>query len=42
MPLDQRQLLEAPGRQAAVTIERTRIDTVLEKKAKAEAVSEAL
>jgi two-component system, OmpR family, sensor histidine kinase KdpD len=41
MPLDQRQLLEALARQAAVAIERTRVDVVLEEKAKTEAVIEA-
>jgi PAS domain S-box-containing protein len=41
LPLDQRQLLEALGRQAAIAIERTRIDVVLEEKAKTEAVMEA-
>jgi len=39
--LDQRQLLEAMARQAAIAIERTRIDVVLEEKAKTEAVIEA-
>ena len=41
LPLDQRQLLEAMARQAAVAIERTRVDVVLEEKAKTEAVIEA-
>jgi len=41
LPLDQRQLLEALARQAAIGIERTRIDVVLEEKAKTEAVIEA-
>jgi two-component system, OmpR family, sensor histidine kinase KdpD len=41
LPLDQRQLLEALARQAAIAIERTRIDVVLEEKAKTEAVIEA-
>ena len=42
LPLDQRQLLEALARQAAIAIERTRIDVVLEQKAKTEAVIEAI
>jgi hypothetical protein len=42
LPLDQRQLLEALARQAAVGMERTRIDVVLEQKAKTEAVIEAI
>ncbi len=42
MPLDQRQLLEALARQAAVAIERTRVDIVLAEKAKTEAVIEAI
>ena len=42
MPLDQRQLLEALARQAAIAIERTRVDIVLEEKAKTEAVIEAI
>ncbi len=42
LPLDQRHLLEALARQAAVAIERTRIDVVLEEKAKTEAVIEAI
>jgi len=42
LPLDQRQLLEALARQAAVAIERTRVDVVLEEKAKTEAVIEAI
>lgn len=42
MPLDQRQLLEAVARQAAIAIERTRVDVVLEEKAKTEAVIEAI
>ena len=41
LPLDQRQLLEALAGQAAVAIERTRIDVVLEEKAKTEAVIES-
>ena len=41
LPLEQRQLLEAMARQAAVAIERTRVDVVLEEKAKTEAVIEA-
>ena len=42
MPLDQRQLLEALARQAAIAVERTRVDIVLEEKAKTEAVIEAI
>jgi two-component system sensor histidine kinase KdpD len=42
LPLEQRQLLEALARQAAIAIERTRIDVVLEQKAKTEAVIEAI
>src|SRR6266852_541993 len=42
MPLDQRQLLEALAHQAAVAIERTRVDAVLAEKAKTEAVIEAI
>jgi PAS domain S-box-containing protein len=42
VPLDQRQLLEAFARQAAVAIERTRVDVVLAEKAKTEAVIEAI
>jgi two-component system sensor histidine kinase KdpD len=42
MPLEQRQLLEALAGQAAVAIERTRVDVVLEQKAKTEAVIEAI
>jgi two-component system sensor histidine kinase KdpD len=42
MPLDQRQLLESLARQAAIAIERTRVDVVLEEKAKTEAVIEAI
>ena len=38
----QRQLLEALGRQAAIAIERTQVDVVLEEKAKTEAVMEAI
>ena len=41
LPLDQRQLLEALADQVAVAIERTRIDVVLEEKAKTEAIIEA-
>ena len=41
-PLDQRQLLEALAGQAAVAIERTRIDVVLEEQAKTEAVIETI
>ena len=40
--LDQRQLLEALARQAALAIERTRVDVVLAEKAKTEAVIEAI
>jgi PAS domain S-box-containing protein len=42
LPLDRRQLLEAMARQAAIAIERTRIDAVLAEKAKTEAVMEAI
>ncbi len=42
LPLDQRQLLESLARQAAIAIERTRVDVVLEEKAKTEAVIEAI
>jgi two-component system sensor histidine kinase KdpD len=42
LPLDQRQLLEAFARQAAIAIERTRVDVVLQEKAKTEAVIEAI
>jgi len=42
MPLDQRQLLEALAGQAAIAIERTRVDVVLAEKAKTEAVTEAI
>ncbi|HXQ24385.1 MAG TPA: DUF4118 domain-containing protein [Candidatus Acidoferrales bacterium] len=42
MPLEQRQLLEALARQAAIAIERTRVDVVLAEKAKTEAVIEAI
>jgi two-component system sensor histidine kinase KdpD len=42
MPLDQRELLEALARQAAVAVERTRVDVVLAEKAKTEAVIEAI
>jgi two-component system sensor histidine kinase KdpD len=42
MPLDHRQLLEALARQAAIAIERTRVDVVLAEKAKTEAVIEAI
>lgn len=42
LPLDQRQLLEAIARQAAIAIERTRVDVVLAEKAKTEAVIEAM
>ena len=38
----QRQLLEALARQAAIAIERTQVDVVLEEKAKTEAVMEAI
>jgi two-component system sensor histidine kinase KdpD len=41
LPLDQRQLLESIAQQAAVAIERTRIDVVLEEKAKTEQIMEA-
>jgi len=42
LPLERRQLLQAMARQAAIAIERTRIDVVLEEKAKTEAVMEAI
>lgn len=42
LPLDRRQLLQAMARQAAIAIERTRIDVVLAEKAKTEAVMEAI
>lgn len=42
LALDQRQLLEALARQAAIALERTRIDVVLAEKAKTEAVIEAI
>jgi two-component system sensor histidine kinase KdpD len=42
LPLEQRQLLEALAGQAAVAIERTRIDAVLAEKAKTEAVIESI
>jgi PAS domain S-box-containing protein len=42
LPLDQRQLLEALADQAAVAIERTRIDAVLAEQAKTEAVIESI
>ncbi|HEY2389090.1 MAG TPA: DUF4118 domain-containing protein [Candidatus Binatia bacterium] len=42
LPLEQRRLLEAVARQAAIALERTRIDVVLEQKAKTEAVIEAI
>jgi two-component system sensor histidine kinase KdpD len=42
LPLEQRQLLEALARQTAIALERTRIDVVLEQKAKTEAVIEAI
>jgi len=42
LALDQRQLLEALAGQAAVAIERTRIDAVLAEKAKTEAVIESI
>jgi PAS domain S-box-containing protein len=42
MPLEQRQLLEALGRQAAIAIERTRVDVVLQEQAKTEAIMEAI
>ncbi|HVN85732.1 MAG TPA: ATP-binding protein [Candidatus Binatia bacterium] len=42
LALDQRQLLEALARQAAIAIERTRVDVVLAEKAKTEAVIEAI
>ncbi len=41
LAIDQRQLLEALADQVAVAIERTRIDVVLEEKAKTEAIIEA-
>ncbi|MGH7898803.1 MAG: DUF4118 domain-containing protein, partial [Candidatus Binatia bacterium] len=41
-PLDQRQLLETVARQAAVAIDRSRIDVALEEKAKTEQVMEAI
>lgn len=42
LPLDQRQLIGALADQAAVAIERTRIDAVLAEKAKTEAVIESI
>jgi PAS domain S-box-containing protein len=42
LPLDQRQLLDALADQAAVAIERSRIDAVLIEKAKTEAVIESI
>src|SRR5262245_25312347 len=42
LPLDQRHLLDALADQAAVAIERTRIDAVLAEKAKTEAVIESI
>ncbi|HXJ35988.1 MAG TPA: ATP-binding protein [Candidatus Eisenbacteria bacterium] len=42
LPLEQRQLLEAFAGQAAVAIERSRIDVVLAEKAKTEAVIESI
>jgi PAS domain S-box-containing protein len=42
LALEQRQLLEALARQAAIAIERTRVDIVLAEKAKTEAVIEAI
>jgi two-component system sensor histidine kinase KdpD len=42
MPLDQRHLLEALAGQAAIAIERSRIDAVLEEKAKTEAIIESI
>jgi two-component system sensor histidine kinase KdpD len=42
LPLEQRQLLEALAGQAAVAIERTRIDAVMAEKAKTEAVIESI
>jgi PAS domain S-box-containing protein len=42
LPLEQRHLLEALARQAAIAIERTRVDVVLAEKAKTEAVIEAI
>jgi two-component system sensor histidine kinase KdpD len=41
LPIDQSQLLEALADQVAVAIERTRIDVVMEEKAKTEAIIEA-
>jgi len=41
LPLDQRELLQAVARQAAVAIERCRIDVVLEEKAKTEQIIDA-
>src|SRR5206468_13041177 len=42
MPIEQRDLLTALARQAAIAIERTRVDIVLEEKKKTEAVIEAI
>src|SRR4029453_19134674 len=42
LPLPKRQLLEAMAGQAAVAIERSRIDAVLEARAKLEAVIESI
>ena len=42
LALEQRQLLEAVARQAAIAIDRTRIDVVLAEQAKTEAVMEAI
>ena len=42
LPFGQRQLLEALARQAAIAIERTQVDAVLQEKAKTEAVMEAI
>jgi two-component system sensor histidine kinase KdpD len=42
LPLERRHLLEAVARQAAIAIDRTRIDVVLDEKAKTEAVMEAI
>jgi two-component system sensor histidine kinase KdpD len=42
MALEQRQLLEALARQAAIAIERTRVDVVLQEQAKTEAIMEAI
>ena len=42
LPLERRQLLESVARQAAIAIDRTRIDVVLDEKAKTEAVMEAI